>query len=399
MSLDELALSAQRAVDRLIRRLRRGAPPGTHAPAAPRRADRRPLARVLERGARVGAHALPRPSARASSATGWSRWRSACRRRRRPSTWRRCTGCAPTSRRFTTTIGSGVAISTSRGRARRGGRGQAGGGPARHPARRQRVRLRLHGRRRQQPLQLRQPHPAQGPRACSMRSRPSWWLAWVFVKSLTQTVFELARAAPALRRGSARGGRPLALADDQDRHLGVGAPVLHAGGVPRSLCRDAGDLRELPRLRRLGARLRPGQPAGHAVAAPGGQRDPPALARGLAASPSTSTTSTCSPTTARRRCRPYRDLSGGRRLERWIFDELLGRRPGEGAAGVRRSASWSGIRGRREGRRGLFQHFLNYIDEDFLRRRDPEAHERDGVRVISAGPNAFLYVLDAAAAA
>ena len=43
------------------------------------------------------------------------------------------------------------------------GRGQAGGGPARHPARRQRVRLRLHRRRRQQPLQLRQPHAAHGP--------------------------------------------------------------------------------------------------------------------------------------------------------------------------------------------------------------------------------------------
>jgi hypothetical protein len=51
------------------------------------------------------------------------------------------------------------------------------------------------------------------------------------------------------------------------------------------------------------------------------------------------------------------------------------------------------MRARCRGGNGLFQHFLNYIDEDFFRRSDPEAHEQDGVRVISAGPNAFLYVL------
>jgi hypothetical protein len=93
------------------------------------------------------------------------------------------------------------------------------------------------------------------------------------------------------------------------------------------------------------------------------------------------------------RCLPYRAISGGQRLERWIVDELLGK----GQAGVpaaSRSGLVEGIRDRRQGTRGLFQHFLNYIDEDFLRRGDPEAYERDGVRVISAGPNAFLYVLD-----
>jgi hypothetical protein len=35
---------------------------------------------------------------------------------------------------------------------------------------------------------------------------------------------------------------------------------------------------------------------------------------------------------------------------------------------------------------------MNYLDEDYFRRPDPEAYERDGVRAISAGPNAFLYV-------
>jgi hypothetical protein len=54
-----------------------------------------------------------------------------------------------------------------------------------------------------------------------------------------------------------------------------------------------------------------------------------------------------------------------------------------------------GIRSRSRGVSGFFQHYLNYVDEDYLRRDDPEAYERDGVRVISAGPNAFLYVLNA----
>jgi hypothetical protein len=43
------------------------------------------------------------------------------------------------------------------------------------------------------------------------------------------------------------------------------------------------------------------------------------------------------------------------------------------------------------------QRFLNYLEENFLRERDPEAWQQDGVRVISAGPNAFLYVLDVTA--
>jgi hypothetical protein len=46
---------------------------------------------------------------------------------------------------------------------------------------------------------------------------------------------------------------------------------------------------------------------------------------------------------------------------------------------------------------GLFQRFLNYLDEDFLRRGESEAHQAAGVRVIAAGPNAFLYVLGVAA--
>jgi hypothetical protein len=93
-------------------------------------------------------------------------------------------------------------------------------------------------------------------------------------------------------------------------------------------------------------------------------------------------------------CRPYRDLTGGRRLERWIFDDVL-HRDGAATPGHRsRSGLARGLRAQRRAAPGVFQRFLNYLDEDFIRNRDPEAYERDGLRVISAGPNAFLYVLD-----
>jgi hypothetical protein len=90
---------------------------------------------------------------------------------------------------------------------------------------------------------------------------------------------------------------------------------------------------------------------------------------------------------------PYRELSGGQPLERRIFDQFLSPGRERTADASARTGLASGMRRRLQGSSGLFQHFLNYLDEDFLRRRDPEAHERGDVRVISAGPNAFLYVL------
>jgi hypothetical protein len=95
-------------------------------------------------------------------------------------------------------------------------------------------------------------------------------------------------------------------------------------------------------------------------------------------------------------CRPYQDLSGGSRFERWIFDQFLPPSRG-GAPEVPRTGLARGILARRRGARELLQHFLNYVDEDYLRCGEAEAYERDGIRVISAGPNAFLYVLEAAA--
>jgi hypothetical protein len=93
-------------------------------------------------------------------------------------------------------------------------------------------------------------------------------------------------------------------------------------------------------------------------------------------------------------CTPYGELSGGRRLERWIFDEFLNP-AGAGVPEAPRADLARGIRDRRIDTVGMFQQFMNYLDEDYFRRGDPEAHEQGGVRAISAGPNAFLYVLDA----
>jgi hypothetical protein len=93
-------------------------------------------------------------------------------------------------------------------------------------------------------------------------------------------------------------------------------------------------------------------------------------------------------------CKAYRDVTGGQQFERWIFDRLLDPTQAEAEDDASGKSSLArGIRDRRRGSKEFFQHFLNYIDEDFLRRRDPEAHQQNGVRVISAGPNAFLYVL------
>jgi Type I phosphodiesterase / nucleotide pyrophosphatase len=94
-------------------------------------------------------------------------------------------------------------------------------------------------------------------------------------------------------------------------------------------------------------------------------------------------------------CKPYREVNGGQRFEQWIFEQgLTGspeppKRDNTGDQGLAH-----GIRSRRKGVSGFFQHFLNYVDEDYMRRSDPEAYEKDGIRVISAGPNAFLYCLD-----
>jgi len=98
-------------------------------------------------------------------------------------------------------------------------------------------------------------------------------------------------------------------------------------------------------------------------------------------------------------CVPFHTLSGGRPLEELLFDEFFD--PAglqEVSPGHPRGRNLSsGIKAMRSHRgNGLFQRFVNYLQEDFGSNIDraPETKERHGVRVVSAGPNAFVYFVD-----
>jgi len=103
-------------------------------------------------------------------------------------------------------------------------------------------------------------------------------------------------------------------------------------------------------------------------------------------------------------CKPFANLTGGRRLERVIFEDFF--TPGEARpvgperpAGRRHLAS--GIKALRMGRApGFFQRFFNYMEDGFpwILGELKEARERDNIRVIAAGPNAFVYFVDQDAA-
>jgi hypothetical protein len=98
-------------------------------------------------------------------------------------------------------------------------------------------------------------------------------------------------------------------------------------------------------------------------------------------------------------CRSYRRITGGPPLEEALFDAFFDPssepRPAEVEGRGRRIAS--GLKAYRLHRApGLFQRFVNYLERDFPRLlgEAPESRERAGIRVISAGPNAFVYFLD-----
>jgi len=93
-------------------------------------------------------------------------------------------------------------------------------------------------------------------------------------------------------------------------------------------------------------------------------------------------------------CVSYRDVAGGTPFERHLFGEFLGREHADTT--VDELPGRRGVVGRllayRRSEKGLIQRFLNYLEEDVF--GEHSAYERDGVRVISAGPNALLYVVD-----
>jgi hypothetical protein len=100
-------------------------------------------------------------------------------------------------------------------------------------------------------------------------------------------------------------------------------------------------------------------------------------------------------------CTSYRRLTGGPPIEQALFDDFF-----DPAGAPRKPASESqpsgfarGLQAYRARRApGFFQRFVNYLERDFPRvlGEAPEAREHDGIRVIAAGPNAFVYFLDSA---
>ncbi len=95
-------------------------------------------------------------------------------------------------------------------------------------------------------------------------------------------------------------------------------------------------------------------------------------------------------------CTPYVRASGGRPVEEALFDFFaVGAPPAAPGGRARRVAS--GIEALRRRRApGIFQRFVNYLEQDFalvlggLR----SVREHDGIRVVAAGPNAFVYFLE-----
>jgi len=96
--------------------------------------------------------------------------------------------------------------------------------------------------------------------------------------------------------------------------------------------------------------------------------------------------------------RPFSRVSGGATIEQAVRAVLTGttapQRP-DGDPGGGRSTVGELERLRREYPRGFFQRFLIYLERDFLARiRDGSQAGPGGVRVVKAGPNAFVYFTD-----
>jgi hypothetical protein len=101
-------------------------------------------------------------------------------------------------------------------------------------------------------------------------------------------------------------------------------------------------------------------------------------------------------------CTPYVRLSGGTPIEEALFDDFLDPLAGhaEPAPASRARRVAHGIAAYRAHRApGLFQRFVNYLERDFpwVLGGTRGVREHGGIRVVSAGPNAFVYFLEVAA--
>jgi hypothetical protein len=99
-------------------------------------------------------------------------------------------------------------------------------------------------------------------------------------------------------------------------------------------------------------------------------------------------------------CTPYSAMTGGRRFERAFFDEIL---VGVCAAGSDQASSGFPVEfaaspaalATEATKDGLPSRAGDRLDLGFEPYRDVrEAWEREGIRVVSAGPNAFVYFVD-----
>jgi len=100
-------------------------------------------------------------------------------------------------------------------------------------------------------------------------------------------------------------------------------------------------------------------------------------------------------------CTPYLRLTGGKPIEQALFDDFFD------PAGAREAAAPEPRRGRFAGglaayraqrAPGFFQRFVNYLERDFpwVLGGTRSVREHAGIRVIAAGPNAFVYFLETA---
>src|SRR5258705_9284475 len=96
---------------------------------------------------------------------------------------------------------------------------------------------------------------------------------------------------------------------------------------------------------------------------------------------------------------PYLKVTRGRSIEQSLFDEFFSahRARAVPAPEGQRGRLVSGFEALRAHRApGFFQRFVNYLEQDFpwVLGGTRGVRERDGIRVIAAGPNAFVYFLD-----
>jgi hypothetical protein len=95
-------------------------------------------------------------------------------------------------------------------------------------------------------------------------------------------------------------------------------------------------------------------------------------------------------------CTPFVRLSGGRPFERYVLEQFVEPDAALGEAPPARRRLARGLQGYRGRAPGVFQHFVNYLERDFpwVLGGERSVRERRGVRVVSAGPNAFVYFTD-----